>query len=115
MAEADGELLGAFASTLRAVFGKNVYGMRLPRTGGNFLVVARKGRPLERATLTAVAAAAATHAEQAALQVCSWQLQRGLQPLDRSGPVLTDDRSPVEILTERDWAAMRRRALEAAR
>ena len=114
-AEADGELLRAFAATLRAVFGpERVWGMRLPFTGGNFLVMARRDADLDRDALLRVVRTNAGHAERDRLWQVSAQLHRGLAPLPDGGVVLTDDHAPVEVMTERDLAKMRA-ALEAAR
>ena len=81
------------SATLRAVFPSV---MRYPVSNGNTLVVA-SARPLsaQRPLAASQGTSLAPELDPLALQV-----GRGLEPALRGGPVYTDDRAPVEWLTD---------------
>lgn len=126
-ARPDAGLPRAVGATLRRVFGESVWSAKLPYTG-NVMMLARRDAnpggpaPLDRRALLVVAAAAQAAARDAAergeadqLLRCSRQLAYGFGPVPEGGEVLTDDRAPVEVLTDRDLAASRRLLIEKAR
>jgi spermidine synthase len=81
------------SATLRADF---PVVMRDPLSGGNSLVVA-SARPLAGARLIATAAQSGLSPD---LQPLAWSTGHRLAPALAGGPVYTDDRAPVEWLTD---------------
>ncbi len=132
-ARPDAALPRALGATLRRVFGESVWSAKLPYTP-NAMLLARNDARLDRRALLQVAEAAraaapgpADRGEAEQLLRCSRQLAYGLEPVapvphGPHGPhgtddaeVLTDDRAPVEVLTDRDLATSRRLLIERAR